>query len=210
MNMILLGAPGAGKGTQAEIVCERLKIPTVSTGNIIREALKSGSEMGKKAKAFVDEGKLVPDEIVIGIVKERIKNEDCKNGFILDGFPRTIHQAEALDEMKVVIDKVIDIEVGDKEILKRMSGRRVCDKCGASYNINSKKPKVEGVCDKCAGTLVQRMDDNSDTVKERLNVYHSQTQPLKAYYEKQGKLFEVKGEGDINEITRLTLAAIEA
>ena len=190
MNMILLGAPGAGKGTQAEIVCERLKIPTVSTGNIIREALKSGSEMGKKAKAFVDEGKLVPDEIVIGIVKERIKNEDCKNGFILDGFPRTIHQAEALDEMKVVIDKVIDIEVGDKEILKRMSGRRVCDKCGASYNINSKKPKVEGVCDKCAGTLVQRMDDNSDTVKERLNVYHSQTQPLKAYYEKQGKLIQ--------------------
>ncbi len=210
MNMILLGAPGAGKGTQAEIVCERLKIPTVSTGNIIREALKSGSEMGKKAKAFVDEGKLVPDEIVIGIVKERIKNEDCKNGFILDGFPRTIHQAEALDEMKVVIDKVIDIEVGDKEILKRMSGRRVCDKCGASYNINSKKPKVEGVCDKCAGTLVQRMDDNSDTVKERLNVYHSQTQPLKAYYEKQGKLVSVNGEQPLDAITKEIIAEIEA
>ena len=208
--MILLGAPGAGKGTQAEIVCERLKIPTVSTGNIIREALKSGSEMGKKAKAFVDEGKLVPDEIVIGIVKERIKNEDCKNGFILDGFPRTIHQAEALDEMKVVIDKVIDIEVGDKEILKRMSGRRVCDKCGASYNINSKKPKVEGVCDKCAGTLVQRMDDNSDTVKERLNVYHSQTQPLKAYYEKQGKLVSVNGEQPLDAITKEIIAEIEA
>ena len=210
MNMILLGAPGAGKGTQAEIVCERLKIPTVSTGNIIREALKSGSEMGKKAKAFVDEGKLVPDEIVIGIVKERIKNEDCKNGFILDGFPRTIHQAEALDEMKVVIDKVIDIEVGDKEILKRMSGRRVCDKCGASYNINSKKPKVEGVCDKCAGTLVQRMDDNSDTVKDRLNVYHSQTQPLKAYYEKQGKLVSVNGEQPLDAITKEIIAEIEA
>ena len=210
MNIILLGAPGAGKGTQAEIICERLKIPTVSTGNIIREALKNGSDMGKKAKKFVDKGKLVPDEVVIGIVKERIKNDDCKNGFILDGFPRTIHQAEALDEMGVVIDKVIDIEVSDGEILKRMSGRRVCEKCGASYNINSKKPKVEGICDKCAGTLVQRVDDNSDTVKERLSVYHSQTQPLKAYYENQGKLVSVNGEQPLNAITKEIIAEIEA
>ena len=210
MKIIMLGAPGAGKGTQAEILNKKYGIPTISTGAIIREAIKSGSELGNKVKAIIESGNLVSDDIVIEIIKKRLAEKDCENGFILDGFPRTIHQAEALDEMKVVIDKVIDIEVGDKEILKRMSGRRVCDKCGASYNINSKKPKVEGVCDKCAGTLVQRMDDNSDTVKERLNVYHSQTQPLKAYYEKQGKLVSVNGEQPLDAITKEIIAEIEA
>lgn len=210
MNIILLGAPGAGKGTQAEIICDRLQIPTVSTGNIIREALKSGTDMGKKAKSFVDKGKLVPDEVVIGIVKERIKKDDCKNGFILDGFPRTISQAEALDDMGISIDKVIDIEVGDQEILKRMSGRRVCENCGVSYNINSKKPKKEGLCDRCAGTLVQRMDDNPDTVNERLSVYHEQTQPLKGYYEAQGKLVTVDGQQELGKITKDIIKEIEA
>ncbi len=210
MNIILLGAPGAGKGTQAEIICDKLQIPTVSTGNIIREALKSGTDMGKKAKSFVDKGKLVPDEVVIGIVKERIKKDDCKAGFILDGFPRTISQAEALDDMGVSIDRVVDIEVDDQEILKRMSGRRVCEKCGASYNINSKKPKVEGVCDRCAGTLVQRMDDSLDTVKERLSVYHEQTKPLKGYYEAQGKLVTVDGQQELSKITDDIIREIEA
>ena len=210
MNIILLGAPGAGKGTQAEIISDRLQIPTVSTGNIIREALKSGTDMGKKAKSFVDKGKLVPDEVVIGIVKDRIQKEDCKNGFILDGFPRTISQAEALDNMGVCIDKVIDIEVEDEEILKRMSGRRVCGECGASYNLNSKKPKREGLCDRCAGTLVQRMDDNPDTVKERLSVYHDQTQPLKGYYENQGRLVAVNGQQELSKITEDIIAEIEA
>lgn len=210
MNIILLGAPGAGKGTQAEVICEHLSIPTISTGNIIREALKSGTEMGKKAKSFMEEGKLVPDEVVIGIIKDRLVQEDCANGFILDGFPRTIPQAEALDQMGVVIDKVIDIEVADDQIVKRMSGRRVCETCGASYHMLYKKPKVEGVCDKCTGTLVQRKDDHPDTVMERLNVYHAETEPLKSYYEKQGKLVIVEGQEEVADTTRLTLAALEA
>lgn len=210
MNIILLGAPGAGKGTQAEVICEHLNIPTISTGNIIREALKSGTEMGKKAKSFMEEGKLVPDDVVIGIIKERLAQDDCKNGFILDGFPRTIPQAEALDKMGVVIDKVIDLEVADESIVLRMSGRRVCETCGASYHILYKKPKVEGVCDKCTGTLVQRKDDHPDTVKERLKVYHEQTEPLKDYYEKQGKLVIVEGQDDVKDTTRLTLKALEA
>lgn len=210
MNIILLGAPGAGKGTQAEVICEHLSIPTISTGNIIREALKSGTEMGKKAKSFMEEGKLVPDDVVIGIIKERLAQDDCANGFVLDGFPRTIPQAEALDKMGVVIDKVITIEVADENIVLRMSGRRVCEKCGASYHILYKKPKVEGVCDKCTGTLVQREDDHPDTVKERLKVYHEQTEPLKAYYDQQGKLVIVEGQDDVKDTTRLTLAALEA
>ena len=210
MNIILLGAPGAGKGTQAEAICNRLSIPAISTGNIIREALKSGTEMGKKAKSYMEEGKLVPDEVVIGIIRERLAREDCQNGFILDGFPRTIPQAEALDHMGVVIDKVIDLEVPDDKIVQRMSGRRVCETCGASYHQLYKKPAVEGECDKCAGALVQRKDDHPDTVKERLRVYHEQTEPLKEYYRKQGKLFIVDGQEEVEDTTKLTLAALEA
>ena len=210
MNLILLGAPRAGKGTQAEIICEHLNIPAVSTGNIIREALKSGTEMGLRAKSFVDAGKLVPDEVVIGIIQERLAKDDCKNGFILDGFPRTIPQAEALDSMGVVIDKVIDIEVPDEKIVQRMSGRRVCESCGASYHLLYKKPEQEGVCGKCGGTLVQRKDDHPDTVLARLKVYHEETEPLKDYYQKQGKLFVVEGQEEVADTTKLTLAAVEA
>ncbi len=210
MNIILLGAPGAGKGTQAEKICERLSIPTISTGNIIREALKSGTEMGLKAKSFMDAGQLVPDEVVIGIIKDRLAKDDCKNGFILDGFPRTIPQAEALDTMGVVIDKVIDIEVPDERIIGRMSGRRVCGSCGASYHLDYKKPKTEGVCDLCAGALVQRKDDHPDTVKARLEVYHNETEPLKEYYAKQNKLAVVEGQEEISDTTALVFAQLEA
>lgn len=210
MNIILLGAPGAGKGTQAAVICEHLSIPTISTGNIIREALKNGTEMGLKAKSFMDSGKLVPDEVVIGIIEERLKNDDCKNGFILDGFPRTIPQAEALDKMGIVIDKVIDIEVADEVIVSRLSGRRVCEKCGRPYHIVDLKPKTEGVCDDCAGTLVQRKDDHIDTVKARLEIYHNETEPLKDYYQAQGKLTVVEGQSKVEETTALTIKALEA
>lgn len=210
MKIILLGAPGAGKGTQAEVICNRYNIPAISTGNIIREALKTGTEMGLKAKSYMESGSLVPDEVVIGIIKERIVKDDCKDGFILDGFPRTIPQAEALDKMGIVIDKVIDIEVPDEKIINRMSGRRVCEKCGASYHLEYKKPKVEGICDACSGTLIQRKDDHPDTVKSRLDVYHSETEPLKDYYEKQGKLTVVEGQEEIEDTTRLLIEALEA
>ena len=210
MKIILLGAPGAGKGTQAEVICNRYNIPAISTGNIIREALKTGTEMGLKAKSYMEFGALVPDEVVIGIIKERIVKDDCKDGFILDGFPRTIPQAEALDKMGIVIDKVIDIEVPDEKIINRMSGRRVCEKCGASYHLEYKKPKVEGICDACSGTLIQRKDDHPDTVKSRLDVYHSETEPLKDYYEKQGKLTVVEGQEEIEDTTRLLIEALEA
>lgn len=210
MKIILLGAPGAGKGTQAEVICNRYNIPAISTGNIIREALKTGTEMGLKAKSYMESGALVPDEVVIGTIKERIVKDDCKDGFILDGFPRTIPQAEALDKMGIVIDKVIDIEVPDEKIINRMSGRRVCEKCGASYHLEYKKPKVEGICDACSGTLIQRKDDHPDTVKSRLDVYHSETEPLKDYYEKQGKLTVVEGQEEIEDTTRLLIEALEA
>ena len=210
MKLILLGAPGAGKGTQAEIISETLQIPTISTGNIIREALKSGTEMGLKAKEYMDTGRLVPDDVVIGIIQERLAKPDCANGFILDGFPRTIPQAEALDRMGIVIDRVIDIEVADEEIARRVSGRRVCPGCGASYHVDYKKPAVEGVCDHCGDTLVQRKDDHPDTVRERLRVYHEQTEPLKGYYAASGKLFIVEGQEEVADTTKLTLAALEA
>ena len=210
MKLILLGAPGAGKGTQAEVLCKQYSIPAISTGNIIREALKNGTEMGKKAKSYMDQGALVPDEIVIGIIQERLAQPDCANGFILDGFPRTIAQAEALDKMGIAIDKVVDIEVADEKIVQRMSGRRVCEKCGASYHLLYKQPKVENVCDSCAGTLIQRKDDHPDTVAERLRVYHEQTEPLKSYYEKQGRLTVVEGQEEVADTTKLVLAAVEA
>jgi len=209
MNLILLGAPGAGKGTQAEVISEHLHIPTISTGNIIREALKSGSEMGEKARSYMDKGALVPDEVVIGIIKERLAEDDCQNGFILDGFPRTIPQAEALDRMGIVIDRVVDIEVADDVIARRVSGRRVCLACGATYHIDYKKPAVEGVCNKCGDTLVQRKDDHPDTVKQRLSVYHEQTEPLKSYYEKAGKLKIVYGQEEVSDTSALVLKAIE-
>ena len=193
-----------------EVICNRYNIPAISTGNIIREALKTGTEMGLKAKSYMESGALVPDEVVIGIIKERIVKDDCKDGFILDGFPRTIPQAEALDKMGIVIDKVIDIEVPDEKIINRMSGRRVCEKCGASYHLEYKKPKVEGICDACSGTLIQRKDDHPDTVKSRLDVYHSETEPLKDYYEKQGKLTVVEGQEEIEDTTRLLIEALEA
>ena len=210
MNLILLGAPGAGKGTQAEVICDHLQIPAVSTGNTLREAVKNGTEMGQKAKSFMDAGALVPDEVVINIIKERLAEDDCKNGFILDGFPRTVPQAEALDAMGVRIDKVIDLEVSDEAITRRMSGRRVCQDCGASYHVEYKPSKTEGVCDKCGGKTVQRKDDHPDTVKDRLRVYHEQTEPLKDYYAKTGKLTVVEGQNEVADTTALVLKALEA
>ncbi len=209
MNLILLGAPGAGKGTQAEVICEKLSVPAISTGNIIREALRNETEMGLKAKSFIDAGQLVPDEVVIGIIKERLAKADCKNGFILDGFPRTIPQAQALDEMGINIDKAISIEVSDEDIVKRMSGRRVCEVCGNSYHTLYKKPQTEGVCDSCGGKLIQRRDDYPETVLERLKVYHEQTEPLKDYYAKKGKLRTVIGQEEVKDTTALTLKALE-
>lgn len=209
MKLILLGAPGAGKGTQAEKICEKLSIPAISTGNIIREALKNGTEMGLKAKSFIDAGQLVPDEVVIGIIKDRLAQNDCANGFILDGFPRTIPQAEALDEMGVEIDKVIDIEVPDEKITARMSGRRVCKECGASYHLLYKKPDKEGICNLCGGELVQRKDDHPDTVLDRLKVYHEQTEPLKDFYAKKGKLRIVEGQENVEDTTAATFRALE-
>lgn len=209
MNLILLGAPGAGKGTQAEILCDRLQIPTISTGNMIREALKSGTEMGQKAKAYIEAGQLVPDEVVIGIVDERLHQDDCKNGFILDGFPRTIPQAEALDRMGITIDRVMDIHVPDEVITRRVSGRRVCLDCGNTYHVETKKPLQDGVCDRCGSTLVQRKDDQPETVQERLRVYHDQTEPLRDYYEATGKLLVVDGQQDIQTIAEQTLALLK-
>lgn len=209
MKLIMLGAPGAGKGTQAEVISEHLNIPTISTGNIIREALKNGTEMGKKAKSYMDSGALVPDDVVIGIIRERLAQPDCDNGFILDGFPRTIPQAEALDRMGIHIDRIIDIEVPDETIAQRVSGRRVCAACGSSYHLDYKKPQVDGVCDRCNGALVQRKDDQPETVKERLAVYHEQTEPLKEYYAKSGKLVIVEGQERVEDTTALTIAAVK-
>jgi adenylate kinase len=208
MKLILLGAPGAGKGTQAEIISEKYSIPTISTGNIIRAALKNGTEMGLKAKTFIEAGELVPDDVVIGIIKERLAEDDCQNGYILDGFPRTIPQAEALDQMGFDIDVALSIEVADSEIVKRMSGRRVCEKCGASYHTEYKKPAVDGVCNFCEGALVIRKDDEPETVLNRLNVYHEQTEPLKDYYKAWGKLLIVEGQDEVKDTTRLVLEAL--
>ena len=210
MNIIMLGAPDAGKGTQAAVLCEHFGIPTISPGNMLREALKNGTEMGLKAKSYMDDGKLVPDEVVIGIVKERLSEDDCKKGFILDGFPRTIPQAEALDNMGVDIQYVINIDVPDESIIKRMSGRRVCENCGRPYHIESLKPQKDGVCDDCGGTLVQRKDDHPDTVLARLDVYHKETEPLADYYRKQGKLVNVEGQNTVADTTAAVLKAIEA
>ncbi len=209
MKLILLGAPGAGKGTQAEKISDRLSIPVISTGNIIRESMKNGTEMGSKAKSYVDAGKLVPDEVVIGIIRERLAADDCANGFILDGFPRTIPQAEALDNMGIEIDTVLSIEVEDEKIVARMSGRRVCLDCGATYHLEYKKPQTDGICDFCGKELVLRKDDAPETVLDRLQVYHEQTEPLKEFYADKGKLRSVKGCEEVKDTTAATFAALE-
>ena len=207
MNLILLGAPGAGKGTQAEVISETLKIPTISTGNMIREALKSGTEMGRKAKEYVDAGKLVPDEVVIGIIEDRLKAEDCKNGFILDGFPRTIPQAEALDQI-AKIDCALALEVPNEVIEKRMTGRRVCLRCGATYHVEANPPRVKDICDICGDKLVIRSDDQPDVVRHRLETYHEQTEPLKGYYDAQGKLKSIDGTKGIHETEKFAVEAL--
>ncbi len=210
MNLILLGAPGAGKGTQAEVISAELKIPQISTGNILREAVKNGTESGIKAKSFMDSGALVPDEVVIGILKDRIAEDDCQVGFILDGFPRTVPQAKALKDMQVRIDKVISIEVADEAIKARISGRRVCESCGASYHIDYKPTKVEGVCDKCNGKAAQRKDDAPETVIERLKTYHAQTAPLIDFYSEMGILQVVVGQDGVEATSKLVLEALKS
>ena len=210
MNLILLGAPGAGKGTQAEIICAKLNIPSISTGNILRAAVKEGTEMGLKAKSFMDAGALVPDEVIIGILKERLAQPDCANGFILDGVPRTIAQAEALDAAGVRFDRVLSLEITDQEIEERMSGRRVCSKCGASFHIHARPTKVEGVCDNCGGPVVQRDDDKPETVRHRLEVYHQQTEPLKDYYQAKGLLTLVDNRPTIEATTQAIMEALQS
>ena len=208
MKLILLGAPGAGKGTQAEILCDKLGIPTISTGNILRAAVKEGTPMGKKAKSFMDAGALVPDDVIVGIVKERLAEPDCAKGFILDGMPRTIAQGEALEQMGVEIDKVVNLIVEDEAITRRMSGRRVCAKCGASYHIVNIPPKKEGICDVCGGALKQRKDDDPETVKDRLAVYHKETEPLKGFYEARGVLKTVEDQPTVEGTTREILRVL--
>ena len=202
MKLILLGAPGAGKGTQAEILCKELNIPSISTGNILRAAIKNGTPTGVKAKAFMDDGKLVPDEVIIGIINERLAEEDCANGYILDGVPRTIAQAEAIEKAGILFDHVISIEIADETIINRMSNRRVCEDCGASYHLVAVPPKVEGVCDKCGGKLVQRKDDAPETVKARLDVYHKETEPLKGFYAERGLLRSVDDRPTVAETSK--------
>ena len=207
MNLILMGAPGAGKGTQAERISEKWGIPAISTGDILRSAIKDGTELGKTAKSYMDAGKLVPDDIVIGIIKEYLTSEKCRKGFILDGFPRSIPQAQALDAMGVRIDAVLSIEVPDEKIVERMSGRRVCT-CGASYHTAYKPSKKEGICDKCGAELYIRKDDAPETVEARLKTYHAQTEPVKEYYAQKGLLLTVKGQEEVADTTRLTFAAL--
>ena len=207
MNLIIMGAPGAGKGTQAEIIAARENIPAISTGQILRDAMAAGTELGKTAKGYVENGDLVPDEIVIGIVRDYLKSDACANGFILDGFPRSIAQAEALEKMGVVIDAVLSIDVSDDRIVARMSGRRVC-KCGASYHIDYKPSKVEGICDKCSSELYIRADDKAETVLTRLHNYHEQTEPLLAFYNERQKLIRVEGQEEVEDTTRLVREAL--
>jgi adenylate kinase len=202
MKMTLLGAPGAGKGTQAEILSKKLGIPTISTGNILRAAIKNGTAVGLAAKSYIDKGALVPDSVIIDIVKERVAEPDCAEGFILDGMPRTIPQAEALIANGILLDVVLSLEVTDEEIVERMSGRRTCPGCGATYHIVSNPPKTEGVCDSCGSALTVRADDKPETVRDRLRVYHEQTEPLKGFYENLGLLRTVENVGSIEDISR--------
>ncbi len=208
MNLILLGAPGAGKGTQAELLSKKLDIPSISTGNMLREAMANGSSLGKQIKQYMDEGSLVPDDVILSIVAQRVQAPDCKNGFILDGVPRTLPQARALDAKGVTIDYVISLEVDDAAIVRRMSGRRVCTRCGASYHIENKPPKSEGICDLCGDKVSIRKDDEPATVLHRLEVYHQSTEVLKAYYAEQNKLCLIDGEQSIDSANRDILKAI--
>lgn len=210
MNLILLGAPGAGKGTQAELLTQKLSIPAISTGNMLREAIANGSELGMKVKQYMDGGSLVPDELVMGIVVERVARPDCKNGFILDGVPRTLAQAEALEAAGVHIDHVISIEVADSEIEGRMTGRRVCSHCGASYHVAANPPKADGICDLCGSELIVRKDDAPETVRHRLEVYHATTEVLKDFYRKLGRLRLVNGSQSIERANEDILRAIGA
>ena len=210
MNLILLGAPGAGKGTQAELLMQHLNIPSISTGNMLREAMANGSALGKQVKTYMDGGLLVPDELVLSIVAERVAQPDCANGFILDGVPRTLAQAEVLDKMGVKVDHVVSIEIDDSVISGRMTGRRACSSCGATYHIVANAPKQEGVCDLCGGQLVIRKDDAPETVAKRLEVYHASTEVLKDYYQKQGKLRAIQGDQPIENAFADILTAIGA
>ena len=207
MNLILMGAPGAGKGTQSEKISAKWGIPAISTGDILRAAIKAGTELGKTAKSYIDDGKLVPDDIVIGIIKEYLTSDACKNGFILDGFPRSIPQAEALDAMGVRIDAVLSLEVADEKIVERMGGRRVCS-CGASYHTVYKPSQRDGICDKCGAETYIRQDDAPETVKKRLETFHTQTEPLKAFYAKKGLLLTVEGQEEVADTTRLVFEAL--
>ena len=209
MNLILMGAPGAGKGTQSERISEKWNIPAISTGDILRSAAKEGTELGLLAKGYIDEGHLVPDEIVIAIIKECLSSDSCKNGFILDGFPRSIPQAEALEAMGVRVDCALSLEIADEVIIKRMTGRRLCSGCGLSYHIEHKKPAKENICDKCGSSLYIRKDDAAETVINRLEIFHARTEPLKAFYDARGLLRCVNGEASVDETTALVFKTLE-
>ena len=208
MKLILLGAPGAGKGTQADILCKELNIPTISTGNILRAAIKNGTPVGMQAEAYMKAGKLVPDDVIIDIIHERVAEADCADGYILDGVPRTIAQAEALEKAGIVFDDVISIEISDETIMERMTGRRVCENCGTSYHLVAVPPKTPGVCDKCGGKLIQRHDDEPETVKHRLEVYHKETEPLKDFYAKRGLLKSVENQPTVAATSQAILHAL--
>lgn len=208
MKLILLGAPGAGKGTQADIIKKTLGIPTISTGNILRAAVKNGTPTGLRAKEYMDAGKLVPDDVIIGIISERLQEPDCANGYILDGVPRTIAQAEALEQAGIRFDAVVALEIPDERIVERMGGRRVCESCGASYHVVNIPPKKEGICDVCGSALKQRKDDDPETVKDRLAVYHKETEPLKDFYETRGILKTVDDQPTVAGTTQLILRAL--
>jgi len=212
MYLVLIGPPGSGKGTQAKRMAEELGFVHLSTGDILREAVREGTPLGLEAKKYMEEGRLVPDEVVIGIVREKLRSPECEKGVVFDGFPRTISQAEALDrileELGRRLDRVVEVEVSEEEVLRRLTGRRTCRNCGAMYHVFFEPPKVEGVCDKCGGPLYQREDDKEDVIKERLRVYRKDTEPLISYYEKKGVLVKVKGEGPIEEVKQRLLEAI--
>ena len=208
MNLVLMGPPGAGKGTQGEILSKKLGIDTISTGVMLRSAIKEGTEVGKLASQYINDGKLVPDEVIVAIVKERLSQPDVEKGFILDGFPRTVAQAEALAETGIKIDKVLSMEVDDDKIVERLSSRRECSKCGAPYSTIYNKPAVEGKCDKCNGDLIQRADDNPETIKNRLNIYHSETEPIKDFYKKLGLLVCAQGEEELSDTTKNVFKAL--
>lgn len=208
MRLILLGAPGAGKGTQAEALSQRFAIPTISTGEMIRKEMRGNTKLGQEARPYMDKGHLLPDEMMLRMIKKRLSEKDCANGFILDGFPRTVPQAEALDDLGIDIDHVLEIEVADEEIIGRLSGRRQCPKCGATYHVVYKAPKKEGICDRCGEGIARRDDDDPKTVAERLRVYHSQTEPLEAFYEAKGLLRRAKGQEEVSDTTSECLRAL--